>query len=1057
MKKILSSWLLFNAAFCYAQPAEDYYGPVTISFHGFICNRPTNDDPFGGDGVSDEVSVHFWNWTTVANNRANYNGMSKIYGENFLLPDRIKAGTATINGGIKAGDSYYREAVYGDSEPNILSTYAVITTFCSQNTLIAILPTIWERDKGTLSTTPIQDFGVVTNRAFNDMAIKQKIWDFRNQYTYDDRNPYGFFLAGRHIGLDAKYSGLFTANKNKLASRPIGLFPTWDFSSELIILTPKIIKIISEKDYGYGKGILPVRYNEETLENTTGHGNYILLLRFVSDIKDRNANNPPSNLLSVGVKINNAAAGEEFKFRLQSGARFDSITIRSPNTTANFPTKIAAGQQYYVTQTKGPRNCQLTNYIGIISRDTIVTANCGLPPQNNPQYKIRVSYTSSLMPVNDRYELELNENERIVIDTGHKMVYFSKLFRTGDSYKVKQISFPRTCNLTASNGTERIEQGIIGNQDVSITLNCVSPPLTILKMNITGIEGGETFKFADNYGRTFSFPFSVLANLGGYPVGDPLIIKQTGGPRQCVITYPSTNVPNEPGIVQCDCRNPASTSPIKPKGEFISPPGTKIVLQINNMDTLVLTQPANASDSWLQSMNFNFRKPYLPGTAYSVRIKSEPPNLGCAVYENATGTIEDSIVIRVRCDKTYDLVSRSTDNKILNTYYESFLPGIGGLQQDEGRYVVFGAYGKGMDGSDGKYRQIFWRDRNTGITKLISKASGGEQGNGNSSAPVISADGKKVAFETYATNFGETDNNTTRDVYVWSESSGTVTLVSRSQFGGTSDGESYEPTISGDGTVIAYTSHAKNIVTLQAPFSTPNVYVYNQGSTEFITKDFETGKAAGGYSPSISEDGRKIAFTAYGNRLVANDNNNLWDIFIWQSGMPTLKRISLTSSGGERNQGTESASRVVWPSISGDGQFVAYSTTASNMVGGDNNGMQDIFICNTSGGNVRRISTVAGGDSNGDSPINQGERVGISYNGQWITYNTNATNLGVPKGNIVLQNTQSGKLIAVTSITRGSTARPVLSRNGSYVIAGCSEKYDPRFATSGIFVFYPHK
>ena len=67
--------ILFVKAFCNAQQTEDWYGPVTISFHGFICNRPTNDDALGMDGVSDEVSVHFWNWTSVANNRANYNGM----------------------------------------------------------------------------------------------------------------------------------------------------------------------------------------------------------------------------------------------------------------------------------------------------------------------------------------------------------------------------------------------------------------------------------------------------------------------------------------------------------------------------------------------------------------------------------------------------------------------------------------------------------------------------------------------------------------------------------------------------------------------------------------------------------------------------------------------------------------------------------------------------------------------------------------------------------------------------------------------------------------------
>ena len=112
-------------------------------------------------------------------------------------------------------------------------------------------------------------------------------------------------------------------------------------------------------------------------------------------------------------------------------------------------------------------------------------------------------------------------------------------------------------------------------------------------------------------------------------------------------------------------------------------------------------------------------------------------------------------------------------------------------------------------------------------------------------------------------------------------------------------------------------------------------------------------------------------------------------------------------------------------------------------------------MCSASGGSVRRISQGNVGEGNGDSPVNQGERIGISYFGTWITYNTSADNLGVLKGNIVLQNTRTGRIIPVTDTRSGSTARPLVSREGAYVIAGCSEKYDTRFSSSGIFVFFP--
>ena len=968
MKRILHTLLLFCCLYNANAQTEDWYGPVTISFHGFICNRPTNDDPLGGDGVNDEVSVMFWDWITVSTNRANYSGLMKIYGEDFLLPYRVKAGTSTINGGLKAGDSYYREGVYGDNDPLILSNYAIINTFCAQNTIIAILPAIFERDNGPLGVTPIQDFGVATRRAFNDDDIRQHIWDFRDSYIYNDNNPYGFILPGRYIGLDAKYAGMFSANKNKLATRPIGLFSNWDYSSQLIVLTPKTIKIISEKDFGYGRGILPIMYNEESMENTEGHGNYIVLLRFVSDIKNRNANNPAANLRSVSVKVNNAGTGEEHKFRLRTNLSLDSVIIKSPNTTAIFPTKIPPGHQYHVTQISGPRSCQFINYIGTISKDTVVIANCGASTPS-AQYKVGVSYASSLYSNKEKFEFRLNGGEKIELNSSNPVVYFSQRLSTGQTYLITQVSGPRNCDMSGANA------GTIANNDVIVSASCSYPPLSMFKLNVVGVGQGETFSFADNYRRTGQYPFSTLANLGGFPRGDYYLIQQTGGPRQCKLTSNEGIVPETNITIQADCRKPATP---------IVPPKNK-----------------------------------------------------------------------------YDLVTRSSDDKILNTYYESWTPVIGGQNEDEGRYVAFGMYGKGIDGSSGNNRQIFWRDRKNGITKLVSKTSAGEEGNGGSAAPALSDDGRYVVFETNATNLTPGDKNGyLRDVYLWDQQTGQLTLVSRSAAGQTGNGESYEPVISGDGNTIAYTSNASDIITLEPVFNTPNVYVYDvrSGRTEFITKDYETGKAGSGYAPSISEDGSKIVFCAYTNKLVENDNNNLWDIFLWQRGMPKPKRISMTAAGGERNQGEESSSRIVWSSISGDGNNIVFATTSSNIVSGDNNGLQDIFLYNIYSGSIKRVSianSITEGD--GDSPIGQGERIGISYDGTWITYNTNSTNMGVSKGNIVKQNTQTGEIIPVTKITNGSTARPMISREGNFVIAGCSEKYDSRFSSSGIFVIYTGK
>jgi hypothetical protein len=940
---------------------EDWYGPVKISFHGLICNRPTNDDPLGGDGVSDEVTPDFWVWSPITNNRAAYGGVHRIYGENFLLPNRIKAGTATINGGLKAGDSYYRPAEYDDNNLNVLSNHDIVNTFCSNSTMVAIFPALFERDEGPLSNSPLQDTYLKVRQAFADGNIQGAIEDFAWNYTFNENNPYGFFLAGRHIGLDAKFAGMYVANKNKLASRPIGLFSNWDYSTQLIVLTPKTMKIISERDYGYGRGILPVMFNEESMGNTVGHGNYIVLLKVIADIKNRITPPVEREKRSVGVQVNGLRPGEEFKYELRAHNKLDSITVRSAGTPVYFGHKVDTGHYYIVRQIGAPRICNIPNYSGTVrANDVLLTVNCPAPATNQ-KIGVRVNALGS----DESFEFSAGGTKQVTVTEANRIIYFPGTFASGQTYTITQVNGPRDCKIIPATGQ-------VGNQDIIIDVDC----------------------------------------------GD--------APRKARL-----------------------------RGKMTAPKGTTMSLQLNNGEILKVVQTSDAPGG-LGTSSFEFKTLLPVGENYTVKIKSPPANLGC-ILENEEGIVDEEVLIGVRADKGYDLVSRSSDNKLLFTYWESYTPVIGGKGEDEGRYVAFASYGKGMDGSDGKFRQIYWRDRKTGITKMISKNAAGEQSNGNNHAPAISADGKSVAFESYATNFGEADKNTNRDVYVWTESSNAVELVSKSRFGGTANGESYEPTISGDGSVIAYTSHASDIVELQPVFSTPNVYVYNQRATDFISKDWETGKAATGYAPSISDDGSKVVFCAYHYRLVRDDKNSLWDIFLWQSGVKGLKKVSLTSSGTDRNQGTESSSRIVWPAISGDGRFVVYATTASNMVGGDNNAMQDVFITDLSSGEVRRVSVGGGIEGNGDSPIGQGERIGVSYDGTWITYNTNADNLGVSKGNIVLQNTKTGKTIPVTTTTSGSTARPMVSSGGAYVIAGCSEKYDPRYPSSGVFVMYPHK
>ncbi|MBX7055185.1 MAG: hypothetical protein K1X36_09535 [Pyrinomonadaceae bacterium] len=397
-----------------------------------------------------------------------------------------------------------------------------------------------------------------------------------------------------------------------------------------------------------------------------------------------------------------------------------------------------------------------------------------------------------------------------------------------------------------------------------------------------------------------------------------------------------------------------------------------------------------------------------------------------------------------------ELISRSTDNKSLGSYYDSVSPVIGGKGADEGRYVAFVSYAAGLGGSTGKYRQIFWRDRKTGETRLISSSAQNGEGNGNSFAPAISADGRSVAFESYASNLVPIDTNGVRDIFVWNADRNTITAVSTGEGETETNYESYEPSISGDGSLVAFTSNATNLIPGVMGGSSTNVYLKDvrSGAIKIISIDEKTKKGGGGSNPSISEDGSTIAFHNY-FPLTKEDTNTIWDIYVWRNGDPKLKRISKTAAGGDKDQGDESSSRVVAPTISGNGKYVAFATTATNMVPGDGNKLQDVFVVEIDSGRVIRASVGKDGQSgNGDSPIGQGEKIAISQDGNWVAFSTKASNLG---GNILMRNVATGETRVVSAEIGLTVGPPAMSPGASYVVFGTSKQLDSRFSSSGIF------
>lgn len=508
-------------------------------------------------------------------------------------------------------------------------------------------------------------------------------------------------------------------------------------------------------------------------------------------------------------------------------------------------------------------------------------------------------------------------------------------------------------------------------------------------------------------------------------------------------------------------------------GTLYGPVAVQVTLQNNLADDLVVALPAAGTDAY-NAAPFTFATLQATGSAYAVTVKAKPAGQTCAVYQRATGTVPAAGTgVKVGCEFTDEHLVRSADNSVRGSYFDSGAPVVGGSQEPigtgsenygEGRFVAFVSSTTGLtstSGSTGGFRQIYWRDRLTGTNTLVSASAAGVPGNNDSVAPAISADGLTVVFESYANNLVAGDANGVRDVFVWSATHPELGArrISVGPGGAEANSESFEPVVSGDGRVVAFSSGASNLAPGVSGTSTINVYRRDliAGTNTLISAD-GSGLGVGGSKPALSEDGSRLAFYSFASTLVAGDTNGLWDIFVFDAGTGRNTRVSLTSTGGERDQGSESASRVVAPAISGNGRFVAFATTATNMVPGDTNGLQDVFVVDTQNGGVVRASTgVSGAQGNADSPMGQGERVSLSYDGSWVGFSTFASNLGAGAsgvGTALLRNVVTGQTIALTDRTTGSVGPVAISRTARYGVFGTSNPLDDRFASSGLFAHF---
>jgi len=231
-------------------------------------------------------------------------------------------------------------------------------------------------------------------------------------------------------------------------------------------------------------------------------------------------------------------------------------------------------------------------------------------------------------------------------------------------------------------------------------------------------------------------------------------------------------------------------------------------------------------------------------------------------------------------------------------------------------------------------------DSSTGLLSSENSDADGTLGNGGYYTTAFSSDGRYKAFVSDNANLVSEDTNGASDVFVWDRETGNTERISRNNSGVQANGASFDVSISSDGRYVAFTSLATNLINNDNNDAS-DVFIYDtQTQTiELATKDSSGNQAnKKSYSPSISSDGSYLAFVSDATNLVSGDTNTFADVFVkdMQSGVVSI--ISRNNSGVQAN----GASRQ--PSITGEGRYIVYESQASNLVSNDFNGFSDIFL-----------------------------------------------------------------------------------------------------------------
>ncbi|WP_139555793.1 DUF11 domain-containing protein [Methylotetracoccus oryzae] len=337
----------------------------------------------------------------------------------------------------------------------------------------------------------------------------------------------------------------------------------------------------------------------------------------------------------------------------------------------------------------------------------------------------------------------------------------------------------------------------------------------------------------------------------------------------------------------------------------------------------------------------------------------------------------------------------------------------------------------------------------SGETTRISERSGSSVGLSSYERPGVSADGRYVAFASRSSDAVGGDTNGVSDVFVRDRATRRTIRISVGSDGRQTDAMSDAPSLSANGRFIAFRSSAGNLVPSDTN-GAADVFVHDLKTGETTRASIDSsgtqGDLSSGPEIALSADGRFIAFSSAASNLVPGDTNGERDFFVHDRNTRETKRINVDSRGRQSALAYSDNGLA----ISADGRFVAFTSSANALVSGDTNDKADVFVHDRQTQETTRVSVdSAGAEQNGS--VLRG--IDLSADGRYVAFSSGADNLVPNDTNRVYDifvHDRSNGMTTLASVRSGTALpfanalEPRLSADGRFVAFG---SLDPNFAS----------